>query len=90
MIGAVILLAGFAGYAALPCVMRDGRGRIARSAAARRAFVRANPCPDAAAGPRCRGYIVDHVIPLKRCGADDSGNMQWQTIEEARAKDRVE
>jgi hypothetical protein len=32
------------------------------------------------------------VIPrsLKRGGADDPSNMQWQTIEEAKAKERGE
>jgi 5-methylcytosine-specific restriction endonuclease McrA len=25
------------------------------------------------------GYVADHVIPLKRGGADASWNMQWQT-----------
>jgi hypothetical protein len=33
---------------------------------------------------------VDHVAPLKRGGADDPSNMQWQTIEDAKAKDRSE
>ena len=28
--------------------------------------------------------------PLKRGGADEPSNMQWQTIEVARAKDKVE
>ena len=26
------------------------------------------------------GYVVDHIIPLKRGGADAPWNMQWQTI----------
>jgi hypothetical protein len=38
----------------------------------------------------CPGYIFDHVIGLKRGGADDPGNMQWQTIADAKAKDRME
>ena len=33
------------------------------------------------------GYVVDHVIPLKRGGADAPWNMQWQTIAEGKAKD---
>jgi hypothetical protein len=33
---------------------------------------------------------VDYVTPLKRGGADDPSNMQWQTVEDAKAKDRVE
>jgi len=38
----------------------------------------------------CAGYVVDHIIPLKRGGADAPSNMQWQTVAEAKAKDRVE
>ncbi len=37
-----------------------------------------------------RGYVIDHVIPLCAGGADDPLNMQWQTIAEAKAKDREE
>ena len=36
------------------------------------------------------GYVVDHVIPLKRGGCDCPSNMQWQTIDEAKAKDKWE
>lgn len=36
------------------------------------------------------GYIIDHVVPLCAGGADDPSNMQWQTIEEANKKDRLE
>lgn len=39
---------------------------------------------------KCEGYIIDHVVPLKRGDADSSSNMQWQTVEESRAKDAVE
>jgi len=34
--------------------------------------------------------VVDHVKPLKRGGVDRPWNMQWQTVAEAKAKDRVE
>jgi hypothetical protein len=34
--------------------------------------------------------VIDHVVPLKRGGADSLGNMQWQTTAAAKAKDRVE
>jgi len=70
---------------------RDANGRIKRDPAQQQAFQRAKPCPstgnDAGA---CPGYVVDHVIPLKRGGADDPSTMQWQTIEHAKAKDRAE
>jgi hypothetical protein len=34
--------------------------------------------------------VIDHVKPLKRGGADDPSNMQWQTKAAARTKDRIE
>jgi hypothetical protein len=58
---------------------------------ARRAFRAEHPCP--ATGTTtgaCPGYVIDHVIALKRGGPDEPGNMQWQTKAEARAKDRIE
>jgi len=36
------------------------------------------------------GHVVDHVVPLSEGGADAPSNMQWQTVEEAKAKDKVE
>ena len=36
------------------------------------------------------GYEVDHIVPLARGGADKPSNMQWQTIQEAKEKDRGE
>jgi hypothetical protein len=33
---------------------------------------------------------VDHVVPLKRGGADKPKNMQWQTAAAAKAKDKIE
>jgi|ERR1700692_3052139 hypothetical protein len=70
---------------------RSTRGRIKRSPEARRAFQKSNPCPST--GRRsggCPGYVIDHVQPLKRGGADAPSNMQWQTKADAKAKDRVE
>jgi hypothetical protein len=74
-----------------PGVKRDEHGHIARDPHAKEAFRRANPCP--ATGKTygaCPGYVVDHVQALKRGGADDPRNMQWQTTAEAKAKDRRE
>ena len=74
-----------------PAIHRDIHGRIERSQAARAAFKREHPCPAThlPTGP-CPGYIIDHVIALKRGGPDTPANMQWQTVEEAKAKDRWE
>jgi len=71
--------------------LRDWRGRYVRCSAARAAFERDNPCPSTGE-PRgaCPGYVVDHIIPLKRGGSDLPSNMQWQTVEDAKAKDRIE
>jgi hypothetical protein len=74
-------------------IARDSRGRIERRRAPVAAFMRAQPCPgghDAGSVKRCRGYKVDHVIPLCAGGPDDPANMQWQTTEAAREKDRLE
>ena len=76
---------------AVPGVARDNRGRIARSSSAKKEFQKSHPCPATGrtSGP-CGGYVVDHVMPLKRGGADRASNMQWQTTAQAKAKDRVE
>ena len=72
-------------------VPRDSNGRIQRSAAARSSFQHSNPCPATGkTSGACPGYVVDHVQPLKRGGADSQSNMQWQTKEAAKIKDRTE
>lgn len=64
---------------------RDERGRFIRSSSARARFMRQTGY----VGGR-PGYVVDHVIALACGGSDSPENMQWQTIAEARAKDRLE
>ena len=62
-----------------------------RSKAALRAFVNQQACP--ATGKNrlpCPGYVIDHIKALACGGLDDPSNMQWQTREEAKAKDRWE
>jgi len=72
-------------------VQRESNGGIARSFAARREFERTHPCPATGkTSSTCPGYVVDHVVPLKRGGTDAPRNMQWQTEAEAKAKDRIE
>lgn len=65
--------------------------RQARNGVERRAFMRENPCP--ATGQqrgKCPGWIVDHIVPICAGGLDRRDNMQWQTVEDAKRKDRDE
>ena len=64
---------------------REMKGRIVRSATAKRAFERQTGYPHGRPG-----YVVDHIRPLACGGADAPSNMQWQTVAEAKAKDKVE
>jgi hypothetical protein len=66
-------------------IERDAHGRIRRSAEMRREFMRETGYPHGRPG-----YVIDHVVPLKRGGCDVPENMQWQTIEDAKTKDRWE
>jgi len=61
------------------------KGRIKRSAAAKTEFERETGYPHGR-----KGYVVDHIVPLTCGGADAPANMQWQTKEEGKAKDKTE
>lgn len=56
-----------------------------RSAAAIYQFKKQTGYPDGRPG-----YVVDHIIPLCAGGPDTPENMQWQSIEDAKKKDRLE
>jgi hypothetical protein len=56
-----------------------------RSQAAKHEFMRRSGHPHG-----WPGHVVDHIVPLACGGADEPGNMEWQTVEEAKAKDKWE
>ena len=65
--------------------------RIKRSQTAKAEFKLEHPCPANGAMKRpCPGYVIDHMWPLACGGEDHARNMQWQTVEDARAKDKWE
>jgi hypothetical protein len=64
---------------------RDQNGKILRSRDARKAFKKGTGFPDGRPG-----FVIDHIIPIACGGADVPSNMQWQTKEAAKAKDKRE
>jgi hypothetical protein len=66
-------------------IERDARGRIKRSVAAKDEFERETGYPHGRPG-----YVIDHIKPLACGGADAPSNMQWQTVSDAKAKDKTE
>jgi hypothetical protein len=62
-----------------------------RSSAVAREFQREHPCPSTGqTSGACPGWIKDHIRALKCGGPDDPANIQWQTVAEAKAKDKWE
>lgn len=67
------------------CRVRDKAGKVVRSMSRRNAFMRATGYPNGRPG-----WIVDHLVSLQCGGCDLASNMTWQTVAEAKAKDRWE
>ncbi len=66
-------------------------GATHRDPGVAREFQRTHPCPSTGKTKgRCPGYVVDHIKPLCAGGADRPSNIQWQTVEQAKKKDRLE
>ena len=65
--------------------------RTKRSESAKVEFKQQHPCP-ATGAPKepCKGYVIDHIVPIACHGADAPSNMQWQTVADAQAKDKWE
>jgi hypothetical protein len=87
----VILIALLVGCTSSPPTDDHISGFKRRSHTAIAHFKKAHPCPANGNdhGP-CPGYVIDHIKPLDCGGDDDPSNMQWQTIEEGKAKDKWE
>ena len=62
-----------------------------RSSTVKHEFQRLHPCPSTGRTTgACPGYIKDHIRALDCGGPDAVSNLQWQTVEAAKAKDRWE
>lgn len=69
----------------------EAKQRLARSRKEVRLFRSKNPCP--ATGeiqPTCKGFVVDHVKPKCAGGEDKITNMQYQSVAQAKKKDKIE
>lgn len=88
---ALKLLAVVSVLCVTPVTSSHAAADASRSFKAEVLFKLAHPCPTTGqATGACAGYVIDRVIPLECGGAEDPSNMQWQTIAEAKAKDRWE
>lgn len=64
---------------------------IHRSSTVKADFQRQHPCPSTGKTTgACKGYVKDHIKALDCGGADAVHNLQWQTVADAKAKDRWE
>jgi hypothetical protein len=62
-----------------------------RSHAVLNEFQREHPCPSTGlTHGACPGWIKDHWCPLECGGPDAVSNLVWQTVRDAKAKDRWE
>ncbi len=58
--------------------VRAADGRIKRSRQVLREFVQVFPCPATLLPvPSCKGWQLDHVLPLASGGCDAALNLQW-------------
>lgn len=72
-------------------VLTPSFAKTPRSSAAKAEFMRLHPCPSTGLHRgSCPGWIIDHIDPLCNGGRDHHSNMQWQTVAEAKEKDKWE
>lgn len=69
----------------------DADAKQPRSTLERHAFVKEVACP-ATEKHRlpCPGWQIDHIEPLCAGGADHRSNMQWLTVEDHKAKTKLD
>jgi hypothetical protein len=85
---ALLIAAVFAVCVVLP---DSASAKEHRSASVKREFQLTYPCPATGrTSGACPGYVKDHVLPLACGGPDAVSNLQWQTIRDAKAKDKWE
>jgi hypothetical protein len=85
---ALLISAALAAIIVLPI---SASAKEYRSASVKREFQLTHPCP--ATGlmrGACPSWVKDHIVPLVCGGPDAPSNIQWQTIRDAKAKDRRE
>jgi hypothetical protein len=75
------------------CVVLPVRAsaREHRSASVKHEFQLTHPCPATGlTSGLCPGWVKDYIVPLACGGLDAVSNLQWQTIRDAKAKDKWE
>lgn len=66
-------------------------GAYARDPAKVREFRQTHACPSTGQFTgACKGYVVDHIMPLCAGGLDEPRNMQWQEYKQSLIKDNLE
>lgn len=77
---------------AMALLMNVAIGDMIHDPTQRAAFVKEHPCPATEPHTKasCPGFVVGHIKALACGGADRPENMQWQTLEEAKARDKIE
>jgi hypothetical protein len=89
--GPVTIMRGPSAQAAEREELAYRQAKEQRSRAVTLEFQRENPCPSTGLTTgACPGYVKDHIMPLACGGPDAVSNLQWQTIEDGKAKDRWE
>ena len=62
-----------------------------RSYHAKKIFKLMQACPATGQyGGKCKGWIIDHIVPISAGGQDHWSNMQWQSKQDSYVKDSEE